>query len=109
MSKLQKLKRGIAQFSSLDPTHFYLHHVTFFLEVAEREPCTYAELEQALNMSNAGVSRTANAMSQFHRRGKPGLDLMEIFRDAEEGRRYMIRLTSKGKALLRSLEQSQDD
>ena len=92
----------------MDPTHFYLHHVIFFLEVAEREPCTYAELEHALDISNAGVSRTARAMGQMHRKGKPGLGLMEVFRDAREGRRHIVRLTSKGKALLRSLEQSQD-
>jgi DNA-binding MarR family transcriptional regulator len=34
----------------------------------------------------------------------PGLDLLEVYRDPEEGRRFLVRLTSKGKALLRQLQ-----
>jgi DNA-binding MarR family transcriptional regulator len=33
------------------------------------------------------------------------MGLVEIFRDAEEGRRYRVRLTAKGAALLRTIEQ----
>lgn len=66
--------------------------------------CTYEDLEAALNLSNSTVSRTVHALGDTRRRGYDGHGLLETFRDPDEGRRFMVRLTAKGKALVRQLE-----
>lgn len=72
--------------------------------VAQRGQATYRELEEALNLSNSTVSRTVHALGETHRKGYDGHALLEVVRDPEEGRRFAIRLTAKGKALVRQIE-----
>ncbi len=72
--------------------------------VAQRGQATYRELEEALNLSNSTVSRTVHALGETHRKGYDGHALLEVVRDPKEARRYVIRLTAKGKALVRQIE-----
>ncbi len=72
--------------------------------VAQKGKATYRELEEALNLSNSTISRTVHALGDVHRKGYEGHGLLEFDRDYEEGRRFMVRLTAKGKALARQLE-----
>jgi DNA-binding MarR family transcriptional regulator len=101
---LRELEGALAAFAVLSPTSFPIHHAQVFLVVAARGHVTYQEIEEALNLTNSTVSRTVNALGETHRKGYPGLDLLEVYRDPEEGRRYLVRLTAKGKALLRQLQ-----
>lgn len=101
---LSQLERALAAFSVLSPTQFPIHHMQVFLVVANQGRCTYEDLETALNLSNSTVSRTVHALGDTHRRGYDGHGLLETFRDPDEGRRFMVRLTAKGKALVRQLE-----
>lgn len=81
-----------------------IHHAQVFLFVAENGSSTYDQIEQALNLSNATVSRTVHALGDIHRRGYDGYGLLETFRDPDEGRRFLVRLTAKGHALVRQLK-----
>lgn len=72
--------------------------------VARQGQATYRELEEALNLSNSTVSRTVHALGEVHRKGYEGHALLEVVRDPEEGRRFVIRLSAKGKALARQIE-----
>jgi hypothetical protein len=101
---LDKLQAALAAFSVLDPTQLPLHHVQLFLLVATRGSCTYKEIEEALSLSNASVSRTINALAEVHRTGREGHQLLTLHKDPEEGRRYLVSLSSRGKAMLRQLE-----
>lgn len=101
---LRELERALAAFSVLSPTSLPLHHVQVFLCVARHGPCTYEFLEEALDINNSTVSRTVHALGEKHRRGYDGHGLLELKRDPQEGRRFTVSLTSKGKALLRQLE-----
>ena len=101
---LSQLESALAAFSVLSPTSFPVHHAEVFLLVAREGPCTYEEIEEALNLSNSTVSRTVMALGELHRKGYPGHALLETYKDPEEGRRYRVRLTAKGKALLRQLQ-----
>ena len=94
-------------FRVFDPTHFPIHHVLVFLVVAEASPApvTYKAIEEQLDLTNSSVSRTLNALSDLHRSGEPGLGLVDIQRDPGEGRRYVARLTSRGKALARQIQE----
>jgi DNA-binding MarR family transcriptional regulator len=101
---IRQLENALAAFSALSPTAFPVHHAEIFLFVAGKRIATYTEIEDALNLSNSTVSRTVHALGDTHRRGYEGYGLLETYRDPEEGRRFVVRLTAKGHALLRQLE-----
>lgn len=101
---LDRLESCLAAFSVLSPTAFPVHHAQVFLLVAQRGFATYQEIEEALNLNNSSVSRTVHALGHTTRKGGPGHGLLEVVRDPGEGRRYLVRLTAKGKALVRQLE-----
>jgi len=98
-----KLVQALDLFSVLDPTHLYAHQVQILLVVAQHEPCTLKTIEDRLNLSNSAVSRTIKAFGPVNRKGHPGFDLIATHPDPGEGRRFLVTLTSKGKALIRQL------
>lgn len=101
---LRQLENALAAFSALNPTSFPVHHAEVILFVAASgHGVTYAEIEEALNLSNSTVSRTVHALGDTHRKGYNGHGLLEVLRDPEEGRRFIVRLTAKGHALIRQL------
>ncbi len=93
------LRQQLAVFSALDPENrgMYLHHMEIFLFIAEKGRASYADIEQEFNISNAAASRSLNSISMFARHRNHQLGLIEIMRDPAEGRRYLARLTPKGK------------
>jgi DNA-binding MarR family transcriptional regulator len=101
---LDLLEAALAVFSVLDPAQLPLHHVQLFLVVASKGSCTYREIEEALSLSNASVSRTINSLAQVHRTGREGHQLLVVHKDPEEGRRHLVSLSSRGKAILRQLD-----
>lgn len=100
---LERLSRSLGLIAALD-SQLPLHFVRVFVFVASSRSCTYAEIEQALDLHNSSVSRTLHALGARHRSGEKGLGLVEVFIDPEQGRRYRARLTKKGRALLQALE-----
>jgi DNA-binding MarR family transcriptional regulator len=101
---LRQLARAVDQFAVLDPTHLPAHFIQVFLAVASDGPCTFRVIEDRLSLSNSAVSRTINALGATNRKGHPGFDLVTVERDPQEGRRFLVMLTAKGKALKRQLE-----
>ena len=103
---MDQLGRALAAFAVLSPTHLPIHFVQVFLFVAAaKRPCTFQEVMAALDLSNSAVSRTVMALGQETRKGQPGFHLLLVEKDPAEGRRYIIMLTQKGKALSRQIEQ----
>jgi len=101
---LDRLTAALAAFSVLEPTALPLHHVQVFLMVAQSEPCRYDDIEQRLGLSNASVSRTVNALADVHRSGREGLRVLKVEQDPAERRRYLVSLSSRGRALLRQIK-----
>lgn len=99
----RQLARALDLFALLAPTHLYVHFAQVFLVVAQEGPCTFRTIEDRLNLSNSAVSRTVQALGTLHRHGHPGFDLLAVTRDPQEGRRLLVTLTAKGKALLRQI------
>ena len=104
---LDRLATALEIFGSLAPGNLPTHHVQMVLFISTGGPAgvTYQALESRFGLSNASASRSVNALSTSARHRKSALGLVEIFRDVEEGRRYRVRLTAKGQALIRSIEQ----
>ena len=104
---LDRLETALEIFGSLAPGHMPTHHVQMVLFIASGGSVgvTYSEIEDRFCLSNAAASRSVNALSDSARHRKTALGLVEIIRDPNEGRRYRVRLTAKGAALIRSIEQ----
>jgi DNA-binding MarR family transcriptional regulator len=104
---MDEFEMALAIFSGLysDPANVPLHHFRLFLAVGRRGQCLYRDLEEELDLNNSSVSRTVNALALVHRNGKPGLDLVATFPDPEEGRRFIISLTVKGRLLYKQMQQ----
>lgn len=100
---LDQLARALRVFAAQDLA-LPLHHCQLFLVVAEQGPCTYRDLERELSLSNSSVSRTCTALSETHRSGRPGLNLLELYQDPEEGRRFRVRLSKQGRNVVRQLQ-----
>ena len=81
-----------------------LHFCQIFLVVARRGQCTFPELMEELNLTNSAISRSVMAMGDTHRKGTPGFGLLETRKDHREGRRFLVYLSPKGKALYRQLQ-----
>jgi len=62
------------------------------------------ELQRAIGLSSAGISRTVRALSRIsYDKKRAGYDVVEYQRDPIDNRRRVIRLTANGKALFEKL------
>jgi len=98
---INRLQSSLAAASALIPGGMYVHHISILLYVAEHGPSTYKEMEDELQLSNASISRSVNALSNFARHRQDSLGLLEIFKDPHEGRRYLVDLSRKGRAMVK--------
>ena len=103
---LHQLARSLAIFNSLDPSALPLHHAQVLVFIAQKGACTYAEIEEEFNLSNASVSRICGALSEVSSRRVSTLNLIEIYRDPNEGRRHRVRLNARGKAVMQTVAQA---
>lgn len=101
---LDQLARVLDLFKTLDPAQLPAHHIRLFLEIARHGPITYAELEKRLLTTNASISRGVQALSDERADGRSGLGLVCVRPDIEEGRRLVVRLTTKGQQFKHLLE-----
>ena len=100
---LDQLARALDVFKTLDPAQLPAHRIRFFLEIAQHGQIDYRELEQRLVTSNASVSRNVQALSDIREDGRAGFGLVETFKDPADGRRFLVRLTTRGKHLMNQL------
>lgn len=88
-------------FRDLDPEIQAQTVLTYLLVAAapDKEPPSMKELERRLGISSSSVSRNVAALSEMHRLGKPGHDLVEAYEDPMDRRNKLVRLTPKGRTL----------
>ena len=101
---LGELASGLEILGSLDPGALHLHHCAALLFIAERGSCTYREIEERFGISNASASRIVNSLGEHSGHRKAPLGLVSVYIDPAEGRRYRVRLTKRGEAVIRSLK-----
>ena len=97
---IDQLMKAMEIIRMLNPKQLQFHHAQIFIYVANKGMCTYRELEEKFGLSNAAVSRSVCSLSEVakHKVSNP-LGLLDVFPDPDEGRRHMIKLTSRGEAL----------
>lgn len=102
---LRQLESCLRLLGSLDPGAIPVHHAAVLVWLAQRDSATYREISEAFDLSNAAVSRTLNSLSDVSPHRKTVLGLVDIYRDAREGRRYRARINKKGRGLALALEE----
>lgn len=75
-----------------------------FLYVAMHEDCHKTALEEDLGLTTASGSRNTDWLTTQHRLSKPGLDLIIKEVDPTNRRRTTLRLSPKGKALIKRIK-----
>jgi len=75
-----------------------------FLYVATHDECHKQALEEALSFSTASGSRNTDWLSKQHRLNKPGLDLIIKEVDPTNRRRTILKLSPKGKTLVKQIK-----
>ena len=102
---IKKLYSALSLFDQLSPKNMPTHHAQTYLLIGSHSSVTYRDIEKSMGISNASASRIVHALADIkatHR--KTNLNLVEIYIDPEESRRYRVRLTSKGKELMKALD-----
>ena len=78
--------------------------VATYFYVASRDGCHKRALEEDLGLTPASGSRNTDWLSKQHRLGRPGLDLIAKEEDPTYRRRLQLKLTDKGKRLIKQIE-----
>lgn len=103
---LRQLESALQVFAVLGHAALPLHHVQLFVLVARAhpDPVTYPELGQALGLASSSISRSVSALSELNRHGDDGYGLLVSERDPNYGRRFIARLSHRGRTIARQLE-----
>lgn len=101
--QMAKLAQAIEHFRTLDK-EIPAQVIATFLYVASHDDCTKVDLEKALTFSTASGSRNTDWLSEFHRLNKAGLGLIIKYRDQTNRRRQLLKLSPKGRILVKHLK-----
>jgi len=91
--------RFVEEFRKLD-SEMQMQTALIFLLVAKDEGCSLRDLERDTGLTSASVSRNVAALSDTHRKGKPGHNLITAKVDPADRRNRQLFLTTKGRAVL---------
>ena len=80
--------------------------VSTFLYIASHDPCHKQAIEEDLVHTTASCSRNIDLLCERQRyKNREGLHLVEKYRDPSNARRFLVRLTPKGIALIKSIRE----
>lgn len=109
--KLDTIQRLSSFFETMDPglNVQQLRCITWILEQFEKDPgltsLPISRFIQATGLTKAGASRTCAYFGRRKHSKVPGLDLVDRVTDEEDTRTRNIVLTTKGRAVLRQLQE----
>ena len=103
---IRRLAQALSLFRDLDP-EIPAQQVLCFLLIAaaDKEDIHMRDLQSAMGIASSSTTRNVQALSEQHRLGKPGLDLVETYEDSADRRYKRVRLKPKGRTLMMRLKQ----
>lgn len=99
---LESLIGSVEEFRKLD-SEMQLQTVLVFLLAARNPGCTLRDLEKLTGLRSSSVSRNIAALSERHRTGSKGHQLLVTHVDLIDRRHRRVYLTPKGQRVLNSL------
>jgi DNA-binding MarR family transcriptional regulator len=95
----------IERFREID-AEMQAQSIAVLLKVAKHPvPIKMSEIATELGLSQSTVSRNVAYLGDWNRRKEEGHKLLEAYEDPMERRRKLVRLTAKGKRVLKSINQ----
>jgi DNA-binding MarR family transcriptional regulator len=98
----RKIAAIVEEFRKLN-AEMQAQQMAIFLAVAGKPNCTITELSVVTGHATSSISRNVAALGKFHRKGMPGLDVMEAVEDNVDRRLKRVRLTPKGQRIMAGL------
>jgi DNA-binding MarR family transcriptional regulator len=95
-------KNQIRILRALDP-RMQMQTAATLLGAMEVAPCHMSSLRSIVGISQASISRNCAALGKIHRKGIPGLGLIETVEDPFNRKRKIVYLTPKGEKYKRLL------
>jgi DNA-binding MarR family transcriptional regulator len=77
--------------------------MAIFLAVAAQADLSVSEIAIVVGHSTSSVSRNVAALGKVHRKGQPGLDLLNTREDINDRRNKRVRLTPRGTRVMATL------
>lgn len=99
---LTKVIKCIEEFRKIDP-QMPPQMAVSFLWVCIHNGITMKDLADRVGVSQSSMSRNVAALSETHRYGKAGYDLVFATEDPTERRRKIVKLTPKGRRVAAGL------
>jgi DNA-binding MarR family transcriptional regulator len=106
---LLRMHRALEVLRSTGEREFPLQLAVTFTWVAAHDGCLQSEISKAIAMSPSSVSRCLDWLSDEHRSGKQGLNMIRRERDSIDAKRWRIWLTAKGVQFARLIEHQLED
>lgn len=107
LAKITNMQRIAQEFRHLD-REMQIQTIMAFLFIAEKEfmgqECTVQDVGHFLDLTSASATRNVQALGAWHRHDKPGHGLVETFENPRRRTQKFIKLTDKGKNLLKRIE-----
>lgn len=100
--RLNKLFLSMEEFRKFDP-QMPIQMAATFLFFAIHRGCTMRQLADATEISQSSASRNVAALSETHRAGSAGHNLLVSEQDPLDWRRKVINLTPKGQRMAATL------
>lgn len=99
---VRRLVSFVEEFRKIDP-EMQAQQILLFLHVAGKSGISMKELASLTGLAPSSVSRNVAALSNLHRKGHPGHDLMVAYEDPDDRRNKLVKLTYKGQLVYRNL------
>jgi DNA-binding MarR family transcriptional regulator len=101
--KLDEVHRVLAGISAIDPEMPLQQARCLFIVAQSEEGMSLSDIAKKAGIGLATASRYIGALGKINRHREEGLQLIESFEDPMERRKKIIRLTIKGKTIIRKI------
>lgn len=100
---LQEVNRVLTGISAIDPDMPLQQARCLFIVAQSEEGMSLSDIAKKAGIGLATASRYISALGKVNRHREEGLQLIESFEDPMERRKKIIRLTTKGKSVIRKI------
>jgi DNA-binding MarR family transcriptional regulator len=100
---LQEINKLLEMISAIDNEMPLQQARCLFIVATSDEGMSLSDIAKKAGIGLATASRYIGALGKINRKREEGLQLLESFEDPMERRKKIIRLTSKGRAVVRRI------
>lgn len=105
--QMEKVLKVIELFREID-SEIPAQVISVFLYIASHNDCSKVQLQDpdvGIDMPSASASRNTDWLAHKHRLGKRGLNLIEKYRDPNDKRRQIMKLSNEGYELVEQIRE----